>query len=78
MSASIVHTIGKTIGKGAAYTWEGSRLASTQLAQGAREGYAEKSAELRARRLAVMAAAAANGAPAIEVQRRVSTKTVKA
>lgn len=76
MSTSIVHTIGKTIGKGAAYTWEGSRLASTQLAQGAREGYAEKSAELRARRLAVMAAAAAAGAPAVQVQSRITTRTV--
>lgn len=65
---SIAHTIGRNIGKGAAYAYEGTRLASTQLAAGAREGYAEKAAELRAARAALDV-----GQPAVNVQRKLRT-----
>lgn len=65
---SVAHTIGRSIGKTAAYAYEGTRLASTQLAAGAREGYAEKAAELRAAReqLAV-------NQPLVPVQRKLRT-----
>ena len=53
---SILRTIGSAAGKGASYAWEGTRLGATEFAQGAREGYIEKSAELRAKRLAITAA----------------------
>lgn len=57
--STVMHTIGRGIGKTAAYAYEGTRLASTSLAQGAKEGYAEKAAELRAQRLALAAPPAA-------------------
>lgn len=50
---SIAHTIGRFAGQSAAYAWEGTRLASTQLAQGAKEGYQERAEALRAQRLAL-------------------------
>ena len=59
MSNTILFTTGSVIGKGAAYVWEGSRLASTQLALGAKEGYALKAEQLRAQRLALAAPPAA-------------------
>lgn len=59
MSNSIMFTTGSIIGKTGAYLYEGTRLASTQLAQGASEGYALKAAELRAQRLALVPAAPA-------------------
>lgn len=52
---AIVQSIGSFAGKTAAYAWEGSKLASTQFAVGATDGYAEKAAELRARRESVLA-----------------------
>lgn len=54
---SIAHTIGRFAGQSAAYAWEGTRLASTQLAQGAKEGYQERAEALRAQRLALSALA---------------------
>lgn len=56
---TVMHTIGRGIGKTAAYACEGTRLASISLVQGAKEGYAEKTAELKAQRLALAAPPAA-------------------
>lgn len=66
MSKSFAHTLGHAVGTAGAYVWEGSRLASTQFAAGATEGYAAKAAELRAKRLAL--AAEAMPAPQAAVQ----------
>lgn len=55
MSKSFAHTLGHAVGTAGAYVWEGSRLASTQFAAGATEGYAAKAAELRAKRVALAA-----------------------
>lgn len=52
---SFINKAGQFAGKAAAYAWDGTALASTQFAQGAKQGYVEKSAELRARREAVQA-----------------------
>ncbi len=60
---SVMHTTGSFLGKTAAYAWEGSRLASTQFAHGAAEGYAAKATELRAKREALSATAPAVQAP---------------
>lgn len=60
---SIMQSIGSIAGKSAAYAWEGSKLASTQFATGAADGYAEKAAELRARRTEVL-----SRAPAVAIQ----------
>lgn len=51
--SNVFFTIGSSLGKAGAYVVEGSRLGSTQLAAGARAGYASKSEELRARRAAL-------------------------
>lgn len=51
---SIMHTIGSFTGKSAAYAWEGTRLGASQFAQGAKEGYADKAAELAAKRQALL------------------------
>lgn len=64
-SNSILRSIGSGLGKTAAYAWEGSRLASTQLAIGAAEGYAQKAEQLRAQRLAL-----APAAPALPARQR--------
>jgi hypothetical protein len=69
---SIMHTTGSFVGKTAAYAWEGSRLASTQFAAGAAEGYALKAADLRAKREALSATA-----PAVQAPQR-KLKTAKA
>lgn len=53
MSNNVFFTIGSSIGKAGAYVVEGTRLGSTQIAAGARAGYASKSEELRARRQAL-------------------------
>ncbi len=66
---SVMHTVGRAVGTTAAYAFEGTRLASTQLAQGAREGYAEKAAELRAKREALSLSA-----PVVRAQRKVAVK----
>lgn len=52
---SALYTIGSYLGKGAAYAVQGTALGTSHLAQGAREGYASKAEELRARRQALMA-----------------------
>ena len=52
---SIAHSAGRFVGQAAAYAYEGTRLASTQFAQGAQEGYAAKAAALRAQRMAAIA-----------------------
>lgn len=70
---SVMFKAGRVLGQGAAYAWEGSRLGATQMAQGARDGYVEKAAQLKAQRMAVLASA-----PAVVIQKRVATKTVKA
>ncbi len=61
-TSTIGKTIGAAIGKGAAYTAHGAIRAAQgtgrfgqDLALGAAEGYAEKSAELAAARLAIAA-----------------------
>ena len=51
---SIAHSAGRFVGQAAAYAYEGTRLASTQFAAGAQEGYAERAAALRAQRLAAL------------------------
>lgn len=51
---AIVNTLGRTTGKAAAYLVHGTRLGATTFAAGARDGYRETAAELRARRLAVL------------------------
>ena len=65
---AIVYTLGSLSGKGAAYLYEGTRLASSQFATGAAEGYALKAAQLREQRLAL----AAPPAPAAR-QRKLAT-----
>lgn len=52
-SKPFMQSLGSLAGKTAAYAWEGSRLASSQFAAGAVEGYTEKAAELRAKREAL-------------------------
>jgi hypothetical protein len=66
-----MHTVGRAVGTTAAYAFEGTRLASTQLAQGAREGYAEKAQELRAKREALGAPRVAP--PATAKQKKLAT-----
>jgi hypothetical protein len=51
---SIAHSAGRFVGQAAAYAYEGTRLASTQFAAGAAEGYEERAALLRAARLAAL------------------------
>lgn len=65
-----MQSVGSFVGKGAAYAWEGSRLASTQFATGAAEGYAEKAAELRAKREALGLTNAPAVAPTVSRQRK--------
>lgn len=52
---SAMHSVGSFLGKTAATAYEGSRLASTQLAIGYAEGYASRAEELRAKRAALLA-----------------------
>lgn len=68
--SNIAHTIGSFTGKTAAYAWEGTRLAGTSFAQGAKEGYTLKAAELRAKREALSLEA-----PVVRAQKRVAVKT---
>lgn len=56
---SFAHTAGSFAGKAAAYVTEGTRLGATSFAQGAKDGYASKSAELAARRALLTQAAPA-------------------
>lgn len=58
-----LHTVGRALGQGAAYAVHGTRLGASTLAQGAREGYASKADELRARRDALLREALAQPAP---------------
>lgn len=67
---SIMNTIGTFAGKTAAYAYEGTRLASTEFAQGAKTGYAEKASELAAKRQALLAGRAPVVAPK---QRKLAT-----
>lgn len=64
---SFMHTVGSFAGKSAAYAWEGSRLGATSFAQGAKEGYVNKAAELQAKRLALSATA-----PAVTRQKKLA------
>lgn len=73
---AFMQSVGSFAGKSAAYAVEGTRLASSQFAQGAVEGYTSKAAELEAKRLALRASLGIEEAPA--VQRKLSTKPVKA
>lgn len=66
---SFAHTTGRIVGTSAAYLYEGTRLASTSFAQGAKDGYAEKAAELRTKREAL---GAVRVAPALPKQRKVA------
>jgi hypothetical protein len=56
---SVMSAVGSFAGKSAAYAWEGTRLASSQFAHGAAEGYVAKATELRAKREALTADAPA-------------------
>ena len=58
-NTSFLRSTGSVIGKSAAYCVPGTRLAGTQLALGAAEGYTEKAEQLRAQRLALVPAAPA-------------------
>lgn len=69
-NTSILRSTGSVIGKSAAYAIHGTRLAGTQLALGAAEGYAAKAAELRDRRNELTLAA-----PVARAQKRVAVKT---
>lgn len=71
---SIAHSAGRFVGQAAAYAYEGTRLASTQFAAGATEGYAERAASLRAQRMAAIAGAA----PAVVAQTKARVVKVKA
>ena len=74
----IVTTLGRTTGKAAAYLVHGTRLGATTFAAGARDGYRETAAELRARRLAVLEQApvpALEPAPPAPRQRKLVTAT---
>ncbi len=71
---SIAHSAGRFVGQAAAYAYEGTRLASTQFAAGATEGYAERAAALRAQRLAAIAGVA----PAVVPQAKARVVKVKA
>jgi hypothetical protein len=62
-------TAGSITGKAGAYAWEGTRLGATSFAQGAKQGYTDKAAELRAQRLEV----AASRTAAITVQSKLKT-----
>ncbi len=64
---SVMQSVGRAVGSSAAYAWEGSKLASTQFAQGAKAGYAETSAALIAKRAALMA-----NEPVVRAQRKVA------
>ena len=57
-------SIGSALGKAGAYAVHGTRVGSTQLAAGARSGYATKSEELIARRKQLQAIAEDLGAQA--------------
>lgn len=72
---SIARTVGSFAGKSAAYAWEGTRLGASEFAAGARTGYADKAAELQARRLALVQAAPAARKPAAVAQRKLRTAT---
>ena len=69
-STPFMVSLGRSAGKAAAYAWEGSRLASSQFATGAAEGYAEKAAELRAKKEAL---SASTGGYRVPTQRKVAT-----
>lgn len=71
MTTSIARSVGSFTGKSAAYVWEGTRLASTQFATGAAEGYALKAEELREKRLALKPV----GAPPVVPARKVKVAT---
>lgn len=62
---SVAHSVGRFVGSSAAYAYEGTKLASTQFATGAKEGYAATAADLIARRQAALA-----GKPAVALPQR--------
>lgn len=70
---SVAHAAGRFVGQAAAYAYEGTKLASTQFAAGAQEGYAERAAALRAQRIAAVA-----GLPPAVVPQAKARVTVKA
>ena len=71
---SVAHTAGRFIGQAAAYAYEGTKLASTQFAAGAQEGYAERAASLRAQRMAAIGSLP----PAVVPQAKARVVKVKA
>ena len=52
---AIASTLGSVAGKSAAYIVEGTRLGASQFSTAAKAAYVEKSAEIRAKRLALSA-----------------------
>ena len=66
---SFFNKAGSFTGKHAANVWEGSRLASSQFAQGAKAGYTARAQELRAEREALGLTAA----PVKTTQRKLAT-----
>lgn len=75
---SIAHTAGRFLGQTAAYAVEGTRLASTQFAAGAQQGYAERAAELRAARIAALRGQALPVPEAAQQAAKVRVRTAKA
>jgi|ADurb_Met_03_Slu_FD_contig_21_381982_length_491_multi_4_in_0_out_0_1 hypothetical protein len=71
---SVAHTAGRFVGQAAAYAYEGTKLASTQFAAGAQEGYAERAASLRAQRMAAIGSLP----PAVVAQAKARVVKVKA
>lgn len=77
MSQSFVRTVGVFVGRRAADVVVGTRLGANQFSEGAKAGYADRAAELHARRKAAVLAAQAAPvvAPAAPArQRKVTVK----
>lgn len=60
---SIAFTTGRILGQAGAFAFEGTRLATTQVAHGVVQGYTERAEVLRARRLALGASVPVVAAP---------------
>lgn len=67
---SLVFTAGRILGQTGAYAFEGTRLASTQLAAGAVSGYTERAALLREQRLAIARDRAALAVPELPAKQK--------
>ncbi len=71
---SVMQSVGSFLGTTAAYAVEGTRLGTTQLAIGAREGYTATAEELRAKREALRAQVGVE--PTAQTQRKLRAKAV--